>query len=344
MKKQVVLTMGVLLLTFFNMNGQIKVETGGTVKIGQSSYPGGGPVQKLYIDGGEGGAALFKTSHTEDANWNTMAWVNRDLAKSWIVLNGGNDLTGSHNFFVFGTGDTWVKNTYVTSDSMLKKDIKNIEDSSLRKLLLLRGVSYKFKMKEDFTAREKKKIFYQDAKNNKKTYGLLAQDLEKVFPEMVKYDTDSLRAICYEQLIPVLIESIKSQQVEIELLSYQIRRVAEVNGVKLDSINSKTYKSLGKSLLNTDSMQNITHSLSQNKPNPWGDETVIDYNIPSNTKTSSIIITDLNGSLKKQFSISKTGSGKITLRSSDLTPGLYLYSLVLDDNIVDTRKMLLSKK
>jgi hypothetical protein len=52
--------------------------------------------------------------------------------------------------------------------------------------------------------------------------GLIAQDIEKLVPEVIEFDRDGIRSINYDLLVPVLIEAIKEQQSEIEKLKKQI--------------------------------------------------------------------------------------------------------------------------
>ncbi len=51
--------------------------------------------------------------------------------------------------------------------------------------------------------------------------GLIAQELEKVYPELVFTDADGYKSVNYAQLTPVLIEAIKEQQAQIEALKQQ---------------------------------------------------------------------------------------------------------------------------
>jgi hypothetical protein len=59
-------------------------------------------------------------------------------------------------------------------------------------------------------------------KGNKRTFGLLAQDLEKVYPDMVFTDEDGNMSIYYTELIPVLINVAKEQQALIEDLQKRL--------------------------------------------------------------------------------------------------------------------------
>ena len=96
-----------------------------------------------------------------------------------------------------------VKSTGIneTSDGRLKKNIVPIE-SALTKILSLKGVTYDWRM-EEFPERN----FLVG-----KQYGLIAQELEKIIPELVDTDEEGWKSIEYSHLVPVLIEAIKEQQ------------------------------------------------------------------------------------------------------------------------------------
>ena len=60
--------------------------------------------------------------------------------------------------------------------------------------------------------------------NHKKKIGLLAKDIEKVFPELVS-EMNDIKSVNYQGLVPVLINAIKEQQHEIERLKKQEERL-----------------------------------------------------------------------------------------------------------------------
>ena len=94
----------------------------------------------------------------------------------------------------------------VNSDARLKSNIISL-GSTLAKLMKIDGKSYTMKSNE---------------KVNK--IGLLAQDIEEVFPELVKQgnDKDGTLRLNYQGLIPVLINAIKEQQNQIKEQQNQI--------------------------------------------------------------------------------------------------------------------------
>lgn len=83
--------------------------------------------------------------------------------------------------------------------------------------------------------------------------------------------------------------------------------------------------------------------LQQNIPNPFTNYTSIHYNIPANAKNAQLIINDMNGKIVKQISITKTGVGVINIDASLLNAGVYSYTLIANDNAINTKKMVVIK-
>lgn len=86
------------------------------------------------------------------------------------------------------------------SDLRLKKDVKTVSNA-LDKIKLLNGVEFS----------------WMHDHNNVKNLGIIAQDAEAVFPELVS-EKDNIKNVNYIGLIPVLIESVKSLSGKIQYL------------------------------------------------------------------------------------------------------------------------------
>ena len=98
---------------------------------------------------------------------------------------------------------------FQSSDKRLKTNIQKI-DKPLEKILKLNGVSFEWKRDID------------EKVENKTNIGVIAQEVEKVLPEIVKKRDNDYLAIKYEQLVPVLIEGIKEQQEQIDELKKKL--------------------------------------------------------------------------------------------------------------------------
>ena len=109
-------------------------------------------------------------------------------------------------FFNPSTGLLTSTDYNSSSDKRLKKNIKTIENA-LDKVIALRGVSFDWK------------------EGSAKAIGLIAQETEKVLPEIVSQDENGFLGIKYNNLIGVLVEAIKDQQEQINILKKQIEKL-----------------------------------------------------------------------------------------------------------------------
>ena len=106
---------------------------------------------------------------------------------------------------------------YSTSDERLKENVKTI-DSSLSKVLQIRGVEFDWK---ELTEEEKKTIHGNEGHD----VGVIAQEIEKVLPEVVTERENGYKAVKYEKIVPLLIEAIKEQSDTIEKLTERINKL-----------------------------------------------------------------------------------------------------------------------
>jgi flagellar hook assembly protein FlgD len=84
-------------------------------------------------------------------------------------------------------------------------------------------------------------------------------------------------------------------------------------------------------------------SLEQNAPNPFNQSTVINYYLPQKTRSAVMNITDINGKIIKTVALTEKGKGQVRLEAGLLTAGTYQYSLIINEKLVDTKKMVLTK-
>ncbi len=132
----------------------------------------------------------------------------QDQKKRMKIANNGN-IELYNNLKINGQtdmGDTLNINGNIieTSDVKLKKNIKKMNSKSeLDKITKLSGYQYK-------------KII-----NNQDENGLIAQQVEQLYPELVK-NNNGYKGISYNRLIPSLVESIKEQQLQINDLKSKL--------------------------------------------------------------------------------------------------------------------------
>ena len=136
-------------------------------------------------------------------NAGTLRYQVSQVGDSHKFYAGASATTSNLLFTIFGTGNATLAGTLTqNSDFRLKKDITKISNS-LQNLQAINGYNYHWKN--------------PDADQSLQL-GLIAQELQKVYPELVKTDEKGTLSVNYSGLIPVLVEAIKEQQTQIDAL------------------------------------------------------------------------------------------------------------------------------
>ena len=94
---------------------------------------------------------------------------------------------------------------------------------------------------------------------------------------------------------------------------------------------------------NTVLLQEKVPFLEQNTPNPFANITVIRYFIPEGFNNVLINIYSQEKILLKSHSVSSHGKGEITIQAGMFSAGSYLYELVIDSKVIESKKMILTK-
>jgi hypothetical protein len=118
-----------------------------------------------------------------------------DELELWVSSGKKADLDGAGNLSITGSLSQ-------NSDAVLKENVEDI-DEALDKVKQLRGVEFNM------------------IGNDRKELGVIAQEVEKVLPELVT-EKDGIRSVAYGNITAVLIEAIKEQQSQIDELKNQV--------------------------------------------------------------------------------------------------------------------------
>ena len=84
-------------------------------------------------------------------------------------------------------------------------------------------------------------------------------------------------------------------------------------------------------------------SLKQNSPNPFNKNTVINYYLPEQAGNAVVNISDINGKVIKSIAVTQKGQGQLLLEAGQLNAGTYQYSFIINGQVVDTKKMVLTR-
>lgn len=210
-----------------------------------------------------------------------------------------------------------------TSDVRLKQGIELLSTNEAHNAIMqLSPISYYFKQDKDST----QYVFGDDSKAMEtKHYGLIAQEIQQILPNLVYENCDGYLSINYTELIPLLIREIQELHEELDLLK-----------------QNKTFK-VSSNMTDLDNNELTQASLYQNTPNPFTHNTTIKYVLPADTREASIHIYDMNGTEIVAFSIDAFGKGEVNVDGGTLRAGMYLYSLIADGQLIDTKQMILTK-
>ncbi len=137
-----------------------------------------------------------------------------------VLKNGNFGLgTSTPGYRLTVNGTAWCSSgAWTGSDIRWKKNIVEINDV-LKNVLTLRPVKYQLRSDD----------FPEMNFTNEVQIGLIAQDVEKVFPNLVMTDNNGYKAVSYEKLSVVLVEGIKEQQKQIASQQQQIESNRQEN-------------------------------------------------------------------------------------------------------------------
>ena len=275
--------------------------------------------------------------------------TNIGIKSSCLPIAGQTNWAGWFEGDVNVLGDIYAPSApYITSDQILKTNIQPVQNA----LNTINQLS--------------PKSFYYDTTNvygfnfnGKKHYGLIAQDVQNVLPELVSsivkpatYDstgtllTQSLTYLNldYNSVFAILIQGIK----ELKTNNDSLKTIISTYENRFTSIEDRLTQCCENNgsakITNTINVELANDAvLYQNIPNPFGEETMINYYIPENTGNAKIIFFDMYGQSMKEVPLTETGSGNIHVDSKNLASGIYTYSLIIDGKVIDTKKMIRNK-
>lgn len=179
--------------------------------------------------------------------------------------------------------------------------------------------------------------------SDKEIYGIVAQDLEKVLPGLVQdipvpnsTSSETVKGINYSELVPILIQAVKEQQVQLKDQQNKIEQLMAMV-TKEQELKADLRQSIAK--ISIELSDNDLIVLNQNIPNPSDQYTSIGFNIPASVQSAVIRFVSLEGKVIKSMVIAERGKGVLNVYTSELSQGVYTYSLLVDGKLADTKKM-----
>ena len=251
----------------------------------------------------------------------------------------------SYGFYAgYFAGNVYATGTYQGSDRSLKKDITDM-GSALDIIGKLKPKSYSFRQDGAY-----KPMNLPVGKH----FGLIAQEVEEILPNLVKTtefkpgpilpesaqqtgvlpakpmaaEGVTFKALNYTELIPIIIKGMQELQEKDKALDSLKTEMAELRKLILELQKSTHATTAAKSAY-----------LEQNMPNPARASTSIRYHLPQNIVSAYITITSAQGQVVKTIALNNRHSGRIEVNLESLAAGGYNYALVAEGKLVETRKL-----
>jgi hypothetical protein len=227
--KKALFTLAILLLAV-TAKAQIKIHEDNWVSIG--CLNGNFGLQVV-----PGGFTYLRTEHNNSFGWAILSKANNATQKHWIVENLYNDsiqCLKQQMFYVQGNGIVHCTGLVCTNTSSCMNNYSPIDkEEALSKVIGING--YYFDEDDLYTPEELENNEYVSEEAvegmindlEKSKVALSAENLAEVFPDAVRTDSEARLYIDYNAVVTILVEAVKQQQSEIELL----RKVLEENGL-----------------------------------------------------------------------------------------------------------------
>ena len=265
------------------------------------------------INGENDGAGIFGSSINQDCGFNTHG-----------------RFAGVFHGTVASTDAFWGTAFISTSDYRLKDSIESVKTLCIDDIMKMNVVTYKLKQHFADTG-DTTTIpvnYYTDDTGllDKNHYGLIAQELQEIYPDLVYEGKNGYLAVNYMEIIPILIKTIQELKIQVDNLENKPDKSPErkEEGIKSTDLLSSSI-------------------LFQNNPNPFIENTEVRCFVPKEITNAMLYIYDMNGLQIDNRIIKERGTVSLVIEGNSLNAGMYLYSLITDGFVVDTKRMILTK-
>ncbi|MDR2962691.1 MAG: tail fiber domain-containing protein [Bacteroidales bacterium] len=228
------------------------------------------------------------------------------------------------------------------SDKRFKKNIVSLSSEHvLDKVLKMNPIEYNYaqttlraaKPAGDTITPEVKMFDEKAQMFQKKHYGLVAQELQQLYPDLVYDGDEGFLNVNYIDIIPLLIQSIKELNGKIERLEA---------GANVGYLKSGENNAIQQWFL-SDNGATEDLKLYQNAPNPFNERTTIQCYIPEQYKKVQLCVYTMQGVQVQCLNITERANVSIEIEAAALSAGIYSYVLLADGVASEAKQMILTK-
>ena len=143
-------------------------------------------------------------------------------------------------------------------------------------------------------------------------------------------------SIRYAAFVVPLVKAVQ----ELTTLVNEQQKKSEEQQLEISALKQKLGISEGST---SRDMNNAKVALFQNNPNPFSQDTEIKMALPEGTGQASLILYNMEGKQLKNFQVNDRGNTSVKISGNDFSAGIYLYALIVDGKVVDTKRLILTK-
>ncbi|MBI3500194.1 MAG: tail fiber domain-containing protein [Bacteroidetes bacterium] len=249
----------------------------------------------------------------------------------------------------------------ILSDGRFKTNIKE-NVPGLAFIMKLRPITYNFQAHalEKFIGRSDSLIQQMndglDKAEKKVCTGFIAQEVDSVANKL-GYDFDGVYrpqnskdhySLGYAKFIVPMVKAMQEQQKMIDTLTTTVAALKSqistlTGGQRTNGSGNNSNGNTNTEQGNIPSIHELelanTAVLFQNSPNPFGDGTTIKYFVPDNAN-AQIVFYDEFGTQLKIYKVEEKGMGQLNITATNLSAGVYSYSLIVNGKVIETKKMI----
>lgn len=196
---------------------------------------------------------------------------------------------------------------FTSSDKRLKKEIHE-DFESYSGLYQVKTYDYKYKDDSEGTLQ----------------FGVMAQEVKDIYPNLVAGDENNGYAVNYTAMIPLLIRAVQDQKQTIESLQEELTELK----TKITE-NDELAELIG-----------IEGERMTIFPNPSSN--IANITLQGNTRGNvSLEVVNLNGEVVKR--VANNGSKSAEINTADMLKGVYFVRYIRDGKVVETKRLLIQK-
>lgn len=283
------------------------------------------------------------------SNSNSYGGVGLYAADDTYYFTNPDNVQGFYAAYIHGAtnlqGQTMAQEIYTPADNNLSENAELVATRSgegtpmLDNLLRMNVREFNLKSSQPVRApenpeelTEEDRLGYEYLKKeeakqySRRHFGLSAQELKEIYPNLVLEAQDGYLYVNYTELIPVLIRAIQELKEELD----------DVKGSGTSARKAPAATSVSSASINGGNV------LYQNTPNPFKEQTTIRFSLADDARDASICIFDMTGKMLKNLPIS-SGETCVSLNAWELGEGMFLYTLIVNGKEIDTKRMIITR-